>query len=127
MNSSVSKHKFTLYVDEAGDDGLKAYLNDDNDLSSEWFVLGGIVSKTSDEPELLRRLNDGAAKAGLPFGRDIHFARLNHKKKAIICHELALGPFRWFCVISHKKICERTETPRQNQYQKSRNFYIIGC
>lgn len=122
MNPSASKHKFTLYVDEAGDDGLKAHLNEDKDLSSEWFVLGGIVSKTSDEPDLLRILNDGASKAGLPFGRDIHFARLNHKKKAIICHELALGPFRWFCVISHKKNMRAHRNSRAESISKKQKF-----
>lgn len=94
--------RYTLYVDEAGDDGLKAHSTHRSAAGSEWFVLGGIVVKRSDEPKLVQIMQEASNKAGLPFGRDLHFARLNHKKRGIICHELALGPFRWFAVASHK-------------------------
>ena len=94
--------RFFLYVDEAGDDGLKAHLDPRNDLSSEWFVLGGIAVTANDDRQLGSLLNGASAKANLPFGRDVHFARLNDRKRTIICSELSVGRFRWFCVVSDK-------------------------
>lgn len=102
MSLGSNRHKFTLFVDEAGDDGVKAYLNPKNDYSSEWFVLGGIVSKESDENDLVKLVNTATGKAGMPLGRDLHFARMNDKKRKIICREFSKGKFRWFSVLSHK-------------------------
>lgn len=97
------KARYVFYVDEAGDDGLKPCSSSMPNSNSEWFVLGGIVTKASNETDLVRTINRAKDKAGLPFGRDIHFAKLNNKKRAVICQELALGKFRWFAVFSHKE------------------------
>lgn len=116
------KARYVFYVDEAGDDGLKASAPGTVNSNSEWFVLGGIVTKTSNESDFIRTVNFAKDKAGMPFGRDIHFAKLNNHKKAIICRELALGNFRWFAVFSHKENMRKHKNERAELVSVKKNI-----
>ncbi|WP_048841954.1 DUF3800 domain-containing protein [Acetobacter orientalis] len=115
------KSRYIFYVDEAGDDGLKPHSQGKSDSNSEWFVLGGIVIKVTDEGKLVHLINGAKDKAGLPFGRDLHFARLNNNKRSLICQELALGTFRWFTAVSHKDNMRGYKNDRAEVISEKRN------
>lgn len=93
--------RYLLFVDEAGDDGLVASRGDQG-ASSDWFLLGGILVRQNDEPHLVNKMRDATSEAGLPVGRDIHFNRLNEKKRRIFTRSISETQVRWFCVASHK-------------------------
>ena len=95
--------RYILYVDEAGDDGLKPFSSKAGQLSAEWFVVGGLLFRSEHDIEMVRSVRSLIQRLGLPPDRELHFVDLNDKKRLALCAEIASLMGRWFCVISHKE------------------------
>jgi hypothetical protein len=98
---------YILYVDEAGDTGLRNVRPIDPDGASEWLVIGGILIRLAREPETIgwvREIRKTIKGAQRP---DLHFRLLSEPRKAAVCSAIALLPLRGFVVASNKKNMRR--------------------
>jgi hypothetical protein len=93
---------FTVYIDEAGDEGIGKLAAGPSGGQSRWLVLGAcIVSREND-----LRLPQWRDKILLRFPkkqkRDLHFRDLKHEQKIVTCQEIASLPIGICVAMSHK-------------------------
>lgn len=94
---------FVAYIDESGDDGLKRVKPIDPNGSSEWFVLGAIVVRASNENAIGRWHKEILADFGYTQRTDLHWRHLTHSRKLVVCDHLSRRPARLFALMSNKK------------------------
>lgn len=94
---------FVLYIDEAGDPGVKAR-SAHSSKAHEWFVLGGVLIKAERDREAIDWLKDmrEAIRAQSPLA-PIHYRNLSDPNRERVCRMLGRKPVRLFSVASHKK------------------------
>jgi hypothetical protein len=113
---------FVAYIDESGDDGLKRVKPKHPNGATEWFVLGAMVVRASNENAV------GAWQRDLRLNKlrqtqrtDIHFRDLTSSKKLLVCDEISAHPLRCFVAMSNKKNIENWSNPRC--YQERNYLY----
>lgn len=117
------QYEYVAYIDEAGDDGLRAVKPNSLPGSSEWLILSAVLirsvnqSKTKDWiAEMRERLRSHQA-------RTIHFAKLYPDKKLIACDILSRLDARYFVVASNKKNMEGYRNPDAEKIPSQCWFY----
>lgn len=93
---------YVVYIDEAGDDGIRTVAPIDPNGASEWFVLGAFVVPIHEDAFVQQWLTGALAKLKSRQRTDIHFAKLDNERKEIVCRHLEALNFRWFVSVSHK-------------------------
>lgn len=68
---------FTLFVDESGDEGTEKVRPLDEDGASEYFVMAGLLIRTSRIPELNRMMESLRTELGLATDEEIHYRDLS--------------------------------------------------
>lgn len=91
--------KYTLFVDESGDEGI----DKNNNLQSKHFFLGAFIIREQYIGEITKRLD----ACELKIGKEIHFNRLKHEQKVSCMHDLSRLPIRCFGLISDKSGLDR--------------------
>jgi len=108
----MSKAGYIVYIDEAGDFGLRSVAPLDPNGASEWMVLGAAVLRKENEssaPAWLKSMRD---KANNTQPSSLHFRNLKDGQKEIACNELIKMPLRLFIIISNKQNMKgHTNTP----------------
>ncbi|ANK79396.1 MAG: hypothetical protein TEF_00280 [Rhizobiales bacterium NRL2] len=114
---------YILYIDEAGDDGLKRVRPLDDGGSSEWLIIAGVLIRASREAEVKDWVRD--IRNGLPgrVTRDFHFRRLNPAKKLHVCQAMADLSARYFVVCSNKKNMRGYRNPLAEKIPAKNWFY----
>jgi hypothetical protein len=79
---------YVVYVDEAGDDGIKTVAPIDPGGASEWFVLGAFVVPVHEDAFVQQWLTQALQRLNLHQRTDIHFAKLDERRKETICRYL---------------------------------------
>lgn len=97
------EYDYVLYVDEAGDPGLRTVLPVDANGASEWMVLAGVLVAQSNEADILGRISTLPSMIGSQNQRELHFKNLSPHKKLAVCSQLATWPVRCFVVCSNKR------------------------
>ncbi len=120
---------YILYVDEAGDTGLKKVRPIDPDGASEWLVIGGILIRSSREAETVQWVRDLRANIKGAQRPDLHFRLLSEARKAAICPAMSLMRLRGFALLSNKKNMRgyrnrRVEQARPSSQEWFYNFCI---
>lgn len=91
--------KFTLYIDESGDSGIKKVRTANTPGASPYFVLGAALVPNKHIDNCKNSL-DGIARK---FGRsDLHSNKLAHRQKIYFAKAAVKLPIRFFGVISYK-------------------------
>ena len=105
-------HDFILYVDEAGDDGLRSLKPENPAGSSEWLCLAGYLIRASVEHEMAKRLADMRATLRLQSSAVLHYRNLNPTQRLLACQTLAKDKARAFVVCSYKRTMLNHDNPR---------------
>lgn len=100
----MPNYDYVAYIDEAGDDGLKAVKPLRNPGSSEWLILSAVVVRAQNQ----RKIPEWVANIRRKFSRHhqrqgIHFSNLSAHNKAIACSKISEMELRCFVVASNKK------------------------
>jgi hypothetical protein len=114
---------YVVYIDEAGDFGLKAVAPIDVRGASEWFIMSGVVVRKENErkvPQWLRIVRD---KAKNNQSIDLHFRTLSDRQKGIICEATAKLPMRLFVVISNKQNMRGYKNQSANYISKHKHWF----
>ncbi|MFK4512449.1 DUF3800 domain-containing protein [Bradyrhizobium daqingense] len=94
---------FYLFVDEAGDEGLERIRPIDVDGASEYFVLCGVLVRTSKYPELVQAFGRIKSEIGLPASEQIHFRDLSEEQKLIVTRAIAGLRLELIAIVSNKR------------------------
>lgn len=115
--------KFRVYMDEAGDPGVREKLNDEPDWT-DWFVISAIVvSEERDKNlEVVDWVRDMAEAVRSQGSSPLHYRNLSETNKERVCRMLARKPVRIFTVASHKNSM-RSHKNRKLGRANSRDFY----
>jgi Protein of unknown function (DUF3800) len=103
MPQGDSPYEYILYIDEAGDDGLKRVRPIDEVGATEWLVLGGVLIRHDNERNVVDWVRDIRSEIDATQGPALHFRNLSPTKKLTSCQLLAQKDVVCFAVCSNKK------------------------
>jgi hypothetical protein len=92
---------YILYLDEAGDPGIRRVRPRDPNGASPWFVLGGVLTQVANESEPVQWVRDIAKQASIKQ-KHLHFRDLHEWQKPSVCHAISQLPLRIFALTSNK-------------------------
>lgn len=103
MPSEQPEYHYVAYIDEAGDDGLKAVKPLTFPGASEWLTLSAVVIRASNQSKV-----EGWDSVKAEFRNhqrpDLHFSGLNPAKRQRACEMLADMDARYFVVANYGKL-----------------------
>ncbi|GAB1477781.1 hypothetical protein MASR2M74_03230 [Paracoccaceae bacterium] len=121
LSMSNPPYDYVLFIDEAGDDGLTKVKPIDQNGSSEWLVITGMLVRADDEQRCRDWLDAIRADIDATQASTLHFRKLSPTKQLRAAALLAALPVRIFTVCSNKKNMrgyknERAETAGGKQW-----------
>ncbi len=123
MAENPPEYHYVAYIDEAGDDGLKAVKPLSSPGASEWLILSAVVIRAEKQallPEWVQSIKSEFKNHQRP---DIHFTGLNPAKKARACEMMASFDARYFVIASNKKNMEGYNNPFAGKIPSANWFY----
>lgn len=114
---------YIVYIDEAGDFGLKTVAPIDARGASEWFILSGAVVRKENEhkvPQWLKTIRDQAKNNQ---SVDLHFRTLSDRQKRIVCERTAQIHMRLFVVISNKRNMRRHKNQSASNISQHKHWF----
>lgn len=94
---------FTLYIDEAGDEGVSRVRPIDGDGASEYFVLAGVLIQSARVRELNDHIATMKSAANLAAGSEIHFRDLSPDEQLAVVRSASEFKAGLLCVTSNKR------------------------
>lgn len=104
---------YIIFVDEAGDPGIRSVAPDAPGGASEWFTMGAMVIDQSRDAETVawvREIKEAVHQTQKPFFHYKDVSQGNRRK--LCCEILATKPCRLFAVASHKPNMSGYENPK---------------
>ena len=123
MWGNSSEYHYVAYVDESGDPGTTKVKPLSADGSSEWLVIGAALIPAELEPSLKPWVEEMMSAMKSRQLTDIHFQKLNPRRKALLCSMLADKNVRLFAVISNKQNMQGYSNPIAAQIPSDNWFY----
>lgn len=103
MPNAEEPYEYILYIDEAGDDGLKRVRPLDKVGASEWLVISGVLIRRNNESSVVDWVKEIREDINARQGPALHFRNLSPSKKRRTCELLIEKPLVCFVVCSNKK------------------------
>lgn len=119
----MPEYGYVAYIDEAGDDGLRAVKPLSMPGSAEWLVLSAVVIKAENQanvPSWVEQIRSGFRSQQ---SNVIHFASLWPATKIAVCKSVANLDIRCFVVASNKKNMQGYTNPDAAQIPSQCWFY----
>lgn len=123
MSENPPEYHYVVYIDEAGDDGLKAVKPLSNPGASEWLILSAVVIRADNQSKVDGWVDEIKAKFKNHQRPDVHFSGLNPAKRITACSMLAELDARYFVVASNKKNMQGYNNPFAGKIPSSNWFY----
>jgi hypothetical protein len=98
--------RFHVYIDEAGDPGVKPKAHNEPHWS-DWFVLSAIVVQAERAPETVEWVKEMNTAIRRSVPSSIHYRKLSNANRGHVCRVLSDKPVRIFIVASHKDSMRR--------------------
>jgi hypothetical protein len=133
--------KFLLFIDEAGEEGIKKVRPIDEGGSSEYFVMAGIIISTLRHDELKNFMLSLKVKLGINKDVPIHFRDLDESQIGIILENLRNFKFGIAACVSNKRnmrgykierieeidyeIKNNRKVPKKNSYFYNHTFRYV--
>ena len=96
-------YDYIAYIDEAGDPGLRRVKPLDENGSSEWLIVAGVLVRKENEAQAKSWNSQFIRVCGSKQTRHLHFRKLPPEKQVLACRMLGSLPVRAFVVASNKK------------------------
>jgi hypothetical protein len=103
MAGDIPKPYYAVFIDEAGDPGLKTVRPIDPVGGTEWLCLSAVVIRVKHDADTVKWVRFILSKAGVPNRPDLHYRNLKNDQKRVAVCELARLPIRAFVLASNKK------------------------
>lgn len=98
----TSDPQYVVYIDEAGDPGIKQKPTRDLSAASEWFVVSAVVVRSSRDRDTISWVSDMREAIRAQGRTPIHYRKLSTSNQSRVCRMLADKDVRIFVVASHK-------------------------
>lgn len=92
MRKESLEYGYLVYIDEAGDPGLKTVRPIDPNGASEWIVLSAVVMKAIREPHVKDWVSGIVADLGIRQRNDLHYRKLSPTRKVVAGNTIATLP-----------------------------------
>lgn len=115
--------RYLVYIDEAGDPGLKRVRPLDANGASEWFVVSALVVRVERENDLVAWVRDMREALFQRQRPDLHYRTMSDYRRTRACQMLAERPVKCFAVASHKPNMRGYENPRAAKVRSQETFY----
>jgi hypothetical protein len=122
-SADTPKYDYIAYIDESGDDGLKAVKPLSFPGSSEWLVLSAVVIRAANESKVAGWVQDIRSGFRSNQAKALHFADLSHTNKITACKKIATLDLRCFAVASNKKNMQGYTNPDASKIPSQCWFY----
>lgn len=112
----------TLFVDEAGDPGVRDglhYLGGRH----EWMCVSAVIVRSSRDGELVDWIRQMRAAANSTQAGSLHYAKVTRARRVPVCEVLAGFPCKAFTVASHKSNLREYTNPRLKAMIDGGTFY----
>ena len=96
------KGSYVVYIDEAGDPGIRQKSAEQLTAASEWFVVAAVVVRRERERDTVDWLRDMREAVRAQARAPIHFRSLSASNRERVCRMLGTKDVRLFIVASHK-------------------------
>lgn len=113
-------HSFTVYIDEAGDPGVKAKVPAG---ASEWFAVSAVVLGASRDLDAVDWLRDMREAVRMQQRQTLHYRNLSQSNRCRVCRMLSTKHVRLFTVASHKTNMRGRRNPRIGKAMGRDEFY----
>lgn len=123
MSQEPPEYHYVAYIDESGDDGLKAVKPMSNPGASEWLILSAVVVRADKQSDVSKWVENIKSQFKNHQRPDIHFTGLNPAKRKRACEMMAELDARYFVVVSNKKNMEGYTNPFAGKIPSSNWFY----
>jgi hypothetical protein len=112
----------TLYIDEAGDPGVRDGLSF-LEGRHEWMCVAAVCVRESRADEVVGWVKEMREVAKSTQAGALHYHRINRDRREAVCGKLAEKPCRAFVMASHKSNLREYFNPRIGQMISSGTFY----
>lgn len=119
-------YSYVLFVDEAGDDGLRRVRPIDANGASEWLCIGALLIRADNESAVVDWVREIRSDISATQGPGLHFKKLSPTKRLRACQLLANKPIVGFVVCSNKKNMRGWTNPRA-AIQGGRQWFYNYC
>jgi uncharacterized protein DUF3800 len=116
-------YDYIAYIDESGDDGLRAVKPKTIPGSSEWLILSAVVIRASNESKVADWVKDIRETFKSRQAKALHFADLSAGNKLRACQKISELDVRCFVVASNKKNMEGYKNPDAGKIPSQCWFY----
>jgi len=123
MSNNPPEYHYVTYIDEAGDDGLRAVKPLSRPGSSEWLILSAVVIRAENQSKVADWTEQIKAEFRNHQRSDIHFSGLNPAKRKRACEMMAELDARYFVVASNKKNMQGYTNPFAGKIPSRNWFY----
>ena len=72
---------FKAYIDESGDEGFKFRKNNNEQESSDWFILAAFITRKKTDIETIKVIDQVRYELNLHPRKHVHWKRLKHQQK----------------------------------------------
>lgn len=100
--------EFVVYIDESGDEGFTFDKTTGN--SSSWFVLSGVITKKSEDLEVVKLIDEARRLLGKPPKKPLHFRDLKHEQKIPFLNLISKANLSIINILIHKPSLRSPET-----------------
>lgn len=126
MSNPAESCSYVLYVDEAGDDGLRAFKPENPRGCTEWLCLAGYLVRAEMDGLLSRHHRDLRLAIGCRQSDVLHYRDLSETKRIRACQELAKIPARTFAICSYKRTMKNHFNARAAAASGGTNQYLYN-
>ena len=113
---------FQAYIDESGDEGFKFRNTDDEQASSDWFVLAAFITRKKTDIETVKVIDKIRQEFTLHPRKHIHWKKLKHPQKVRYAQIMAGLQTRIIGVCVHKPSLLE---PEKFQERYRLYFYVV--
>lgn len=114
------RHQFSVYIDEAGDPGVKAKVPQG---ASEWFVVSAAVVSAARDLDIVDWVRDMREAVRMQQRQALHYRNLSPSNRERVCRMLSTKHVRLFTIASHKTNMRGRRNPRIGKAMGKDEFY----
>src|SRR5258707_7807730 len=118
----MASNEFVAYIDESGDDGLSGFRAVGESGSSNWLVLGCCLVRRENDRSLVKSRDALLVALGKTQIREIHFQKLRHEQKIVVCQTM-IG----MQIALSNVLCCKAHIPEPDTYGHTHNLYWYLC
>lgn len=119
--------EYTIYIDEAGDDGLGKLRGNDRGGQSLWFVVGALCVRNQNDKHVVSWRDEISQAFSNRQRRDIHFKHLKHQQRRHACRVIASKPVRIAAALSNKVTLLDLPPERLKNYKQKNHLHNYVC